>query len=294
MGSPPRYLFPAGAQFSRDNLVLHAHGRRHKIEGFAGPLSIKTVIDGIVTWRTGGRDLAVDQASFLVLNDGEEYSMHVNETHPIETACAFFRSGFVEAHAQDATTPLEKSLDDPVRTAPRLPFLSRIHTDAGGRILRRVQTLAQRCERELQPSSFEEDFLVLSEELLLLYAEVQAQMARLPGVKRSTREEVFRRLQRGREYLHTNLEEPASLESTARIACLSQYHFHRTFTQAFAKTPHAYLTEVRLARAHALLRSGMPVVRACTEVGFTSASSFSRLFRDAYGIPPSAVRNARM
>src|SRR5207253_1085920 len=112
-------------------------------------------------------------------------------------ACAFFRSGFVEADAQDATTPLEKSLDDPVRTAPRLPFLSRIHADAGGRILRRVQTLAQRCERELQPSSFEEDFLVLSEELLLLYAEVQAQMERLPGVKRSTREEVFRRLQRG-------------------------------------------------------------------------------------------------
>jgi AraC-like DNA-binding protein len=286
----PRYLFPDGAQFGHDNLVLHARARQHSISAFAGPLSIKTVVNGVVSWRVAGRDLAVDQGSFLVLNAGEEYSMDVNAPRPVETACIFFRSGFVEAHALDATTSVEASLDDPQRAAPALPFLSRLHRDPDGRTMRRVQSVAARCERELRPSSFEEDFLILSDELLRLYAEVRAQMARLPALKARTREEVFRRLQRGREYLHSSMEESVSLESTARVACLSRYHFHRAFVQAFRKTPHVYLTEVRLARAHGLLQSGFGVLEACAEVGFSSASSFTRLFKGVYGVPPSAIR----
>ena len=65
----PQYLFPAGARFGPDNLVLHARGRRHSVSGFAGPLSIKTVLSGVVSWNVGGRELVVDPASFLVLND---------------------------------------------------------------------------------------------------------------------------------------------------------------------------------------------------------------------------------
>lgn len=289
----PQYLFPAGARFGPDNLVLHARGRRHSVSGFAGPLSIKTVLSGVVSWNVGGRELVVDPASFLVLNAGEKYSMEIDSPRAVETACAFFRGGFVEGYAQDATTPVESSLDDPARAAPPLPWVSRLHHDSSGAILGRVRTLAERCAAQLQPSSFEEDFLLLSGSLLRLYREMKSRMARVPALKVSTREELFRRLEIGREYLHGHLEGPVSLEATAREACLSRYHFHRAFTQAFRKTPHAYLTEVRLARAHALLRSGTPVIQACTDVGFTSTGSFSRLFRAAYGAPPSAMRARR-
>ena len=42
----PQYLFPAGAQFGSDNLVLRATARRHVVTEFAGPLSIKSVERG--------------------------------------------------------------------------------------------------------------------------------------------------------------------------------------------------------------------------------------------------------
>ena len=289
----PQYLFPSGAQFNQDNLVLHARSSRHSVSGFRGPLSIKTVLRGVVSWNAGGRELVVDPASFLVLNAGEKYSMEIDSARPVETACIFFRGGFVEGCALDATTPVETSLDDPARTAPPLPWVSRLHRDPSGAILSRVRTLAARCAAQLQPSSFEEDFLLLSGSLLRLCRETKSRMARVPALKASTREELFRRLETGREYLHGNLEGPVSLEATARQACLSRYHFHRAFTLAFRKTPHAYLTEVRLARAHALLRSGAPVIQACTDVGFTSTGSFSRLFRAVYGAPPSGIRARR-
>ena len=285
-----QYLFPHGARFGQDNLILNAQARRHTVQDFAGPLSIKTVTRGVVSWQAGGRELVVDPSTFLVLNQGERYSMDIDSPRPVETACAFFRGGFVEEQAQDATTPVEASLDEPARTAPPLPFLSRLHSDPEGAIVQRVQTLARRCSTQLQPSSFEEDFLLLSESLLRLYEEVRTRMERVPALKTSTREELFRRLEAGREYLHGHLDEAVSLERTARAACLSRYHFHRAFTQAFRKTPHQYLTEVRLARAHGLLQAGSSVMEACTEVGFSSAPSFSRLFREVYGVPPSQVR----
>lgn len=248
------------------------------------------MIDGNVAWCVNGRDLLVDANSFLVLGDGEKYSMDVDMPRPIETCCAFFERGFAEEIARDATTPIEASLDDPSRPAPPLQFLSRLHLDPEGTIVRHLQTLAARCSEHLQPSSVEEDFFLLAKNLLFLYDQVSRQISRVPAVKASTREEVFRRLQTAKEYLHSHHDQPVSLDEVARTACLSRYHFHRSFTQVFERTPHAYLTSVRLARAQSLLRSGVPVLEACVEVGFTSQSSFGRLFRAHYGVPPSAIR----
>jgi len=282
-------LFPDKAQFGVDNLVLHGVARRHTVKDFPGPLSIKSVVKGAVTWFVDGRGLVVDTGSFLVVNDGQKYSMDVDELRPIETCCAFFSHGFVERVAQDATTPLQASLDAPARTPPPLNFLSRLHQDAGGAILPRLRSLSERCSRELQPSSFEEDFLVLSAGLVVLYEEITTQIAKVPAARASTREELFRRLQHAREYIHGCADQPISLKDVAREACLSRYHLHRAFTRVFRQTPHAYLTRLRLERAHAFLKAGRTVTEACVEVGFSSPSSFSRLFRGRYGFTPSSV-----
>src|SRR5207302_7515948 len=56
----PQYLFPASAKIGGDNLVLHAIARRHVVNDFSGPLSIKSVIRGEVNWIVDGRHLHVD------------------------------------------------------------------------------------------------------------------------------------------------------------------------------------------------------------------------------------------
>jgi AraC family transcriptional regulator len=284
------HLFPEGSQLGSDNLVLHASSRRHVVENFPGPLSIKSVIDGQVTWTVDGRDLVVDTNSFLILNDGQKYSMSVDMPRPMETCCAFFRKGFVEQIGQDATSPLQASLDAPSRGAPPLHFVARLHTDRRGVILPRLRTLAERCNAELQPSSFEEDFLILSKQLLALHKEIRAQIARVPAAKASTREELFRRLQVAKEYIHSSSEERMSLETVAREACLSRYHLHRAFKEVFRQTPHGYLTALRLERARSLLKARRKVIDVCMETGFTSTSSFTRLFRSHFGYPPSEIR----
>jgi len=219
--------------------------------------------------------------------------MNIDTLRPVETCCVFFRRGFVEQSAQDATTSLQSSLDEPSRPAPAVEFLARLHTDSKRAILSRVWTLAERCHDQLQPSSFEEDFLVLSKQLLALYKEITIQISRVPAVKASTRKELFRRLEIAREYLHSGADERISLERVGREACLSPYHLHHSFVEVFKQTPHRYLTSVRLERAHSLLMGGHKVVDACISVGFSSTSAFSRLFRKHFGCPPSEVRRQR-
>ena len=113
--------------------MLQARATRHKVEGYAGPLSIKTVIRGEVAWIVGGRELVVDPSSFLILSAGETYSMNIAALRPVETCCVFFAPGFVERIALDAMSPLDAALTDPERTSPALPYLSAWHSDPEGR-----------------------------------------------------------------------------------------------------------------------------------------------------------------
>ena len=289
MKKQAQYLFPADAKFASNNLVLHASARRHVVAGFAGPLSIKSVIVGEVDWLVDGRPLRVDPATFLVLNHGQTYSMNIDSIRPVETCCVFFQTGFVETIARDATTPLDRSLESPFGSpAPAMEFLARLHSDGRGAILPQMWSLAERCNQGLQPSNFEEDFLILSEKLLTLHREIRSQIARIPAAKPSTRNELFRRLQIAREYLHSNLHHRISLEEVSREACISRYHLHRAFTQVFRSTPHVYLTKIRMERARSLLQTGHSVLETMLALGIASPSAFRRLFRAHYGVPPSA------
>src|SRR5262245_12348868 len=289
----PQFLFPTGSRFGHDNLVLHATGRRHVVKDFAGPLSIKTVVRGEIQWDVGGRSLLVDANTFLVLGDGERYSMNIDSAKPVESCCVFFRKGFVEEIARDSTTAVAASLESPWREPPRLDFLSRLHSDWNRTLLPQVSSAAERCSRELQPSSYEEEFLTLSQNLLAFYSEVKAQISRVPAAKTSTKNELFRRLEIAREYLHSSVDRRISLDEVSKEACLSRYHLHRAFRRVFRLTPHAYITSLRLGRARSLLEAGRSVTDVALEVGFTSVSAFTRLFRSRYGLTPSAVPKIR-
>jgi hypothetical protein len=48
------------------------------------------VVSVAVGWTVGGREYIVDTRSFLVLRDGEKYSMDFDVPQVMETACVFF------------------------------------------------------------------------------------------------------------------------------------------------------------------------------------------------------------
>lgn len=285
-------LTPERPQWGSVNVTLTARGRRHSVRDFPGPLSIKTVIEGRVAWNTEGRELWVDDSSFLVLNDGEPYSMEIDERHPVTTCCVFFARGFVESVSRDISRPAPHLLDEPASAGAPLAFLARLHP-RDGRVVPAMRAIRERIVAGASGSEMEERYLLLAHDLLMVYEETRKQIARIPAARASTRTELLRRLSLGRDFLHAQAASSVTLQEAARAAHLSPYHFHRSFTLAFHETPHSYLTGLRLERAQTLLAKGLPVTDVCGAVGFESLGSFSTLFRKRFGVPPSQFSKIR-
>jgi AraC-like DNA-binding protein len=102
-----------------------------------------------------------------------------------------------------------------------------------------------------------------------------------------------RHLLRARDLIDVRYAEPLDLDALARAACVSRWHFVRSFRRAFGETPHQYLLTRRMERAAALLRTTDHAVAAiCVEVGLSSVGSFTTSFKRVYGCTPTAYRRA--
>ena len=104
-------------------------------------------------------------------------------------------------------------------------------------------------------------------------------------------EESNRRMLRARDAMDRAYAQPLDVSALARIACVSEAHFIRTFRATFGETPHRYLQRRRGERSMFMLREGeRSVTDICLDVGFTSLGTFSRTFREIVGQSPLAYR----
>ena len=81
-----------------------------------------------------------------------------------------------------------------------------------------------------------------------------------------------------------------SIEKVAAAAGLSPYYFIRVFGRAAGLPPHAYLTQIRICRARAMLINGMTVAEAACAAGFVDQSHLTRHFKRLTGITPGKYR----
>ncbi len=96
---------------------------------------------------------------------------------------------------------------------------------------------------------------------------------------------------RARDAMDRDYARALDIAALARIALVSEAHFIRSFRATFGETPNRYLQRRRVERAMFLLRStDRSVTDICMAGGFSSLGTFSRVFRDIVGEPPSVHR----
>lgn len=147
-----------------------------------------------------------------------------------------------------------------------------------------IQGLAREAVRLFLDESFDRDLLcdyLFSRLLFQVRLDQQkSQHQRLPDALRAVLESLERDYAR-----------PWRIPEMARLAGISEAHFHENFRRALGVTPHQWLLRRRLGSARErLLSSSDAVKQIAVECGFADSASLAHAFQARFGISPRAFR----
>jgi len=95
------------------------------------------------------------------------------------------------------------------------------------------------------------------------------------------------------DHIRCNLSRRIRVEELARIAGLSAQQVSRAFRREHARTPYAFVLEIRIAHAKSLLAAGAVIADVAADAGFADQSHFTRHFRRLVGMTPREYLQAR-
>lgn len=257
-------------------------------------LSIRAAWGGTELCRVGGREIGIDDDTFLILNNGRSYSSRLRATHPMESLVICFRPGLAEAACGAMAVSLDTALaDGPTVPAVEPEFIENLqpHDRCVTPVLRFIRAHAlQGLDNE---SWYEEQLHFLLERMQLHRSQVQERVDSLRLARASTRHEVFRRIGYATDFMQTHYARSIDLDEIAKVACLSKYHFLRLFALVHGMTPFSYLQRKRARVALRLLRTtAFTVAEVACSVGFGQRTTVLRQIRRWTGLRPLQIRTA--
>lgn len=255
------------------------------------PLSLKTVISGQEHYIIEGRRYTVDQNNFLILNEGTWYESYIRDDECTESFTINFNRqsqlAAINLITASASQLLENTLNVPVSFPEFMLRLYRRIDNFSVRLkhLRHLVTLKQMDLRA------EETVHQLLADLMQLSIRTSNEVDNIVAKKRSTREELYRRLHMAKDFIHSNYATNISLDLLAKTSYLNSYYLLRAFKSYFGVSPGQYLIQRRMEVANSLILNTLkPVNQICYAVGYNDLSSFSKLFKDYYGLAPLQAR----
>lgn len=95
-------------------------------------------------------------------------------------------------------------------------------------------------------------------------------------------------IQKTLDHIEANLAETIEIDELAKVAALSPFYYQRLFTRLVKSSVREYIKLRRLAVAATYLQEQQRrIIDVALEVGFNNPISFSRSFKEVYGISPS-------
>lgn len=102
-------------------------------------------------------------------------------------------------------------------------------------------------------------------------------------------------IQKSVDYIEENIKEELTIEELAQVSYLSMYYFQKLFNRLVGKTVNEYIKARRVARAKPLLKSSdRRIADIAVEYGFNSHETFTRAFKELYGVTPEAYRKNKL
>lgn len=107
-------------------------------------------------------------------------------------------------------------------------------------------------------------------------------------------EKIFKAL----EIISNNLDKKLDWKQISRDCFISEYHFHRIFTEYMKETPGSYIKRSRLELAAAYLKKNnmdLSILDIALKCGYSNQASFTKAFKGHFGYTPgSLIKNEKI
>lgn len=279
-------------QFVEQNIILNGKFSYLYYPEHWTTLSLKFAFGGSEQYILGNMKYGVQDNVYLILNRDSTYQSLIDSDKPVESLTLNFTAGFAEEVFYSSFNNDQYLVDYPeVRDKYPVNFFQKLY---------QTDNILNVCINNLRSAlrSGNYESAMLNETLHhILEHTFRSQLTEskiadeLKSVKRSTRIELFNRLNKAKDYIESNCHESIDLDVLSKVSSLCPHHFLRKFKSFTGLSPYQYLKRTRLSKARSLLENtNLSVTEICQDCGYESLSSFSFLFKNTYNLSPENYR----
>lgn len=252
--------------------------------------SLKYVIDRCIWYKVGNKEHAVNKDNFLLACKQPDVTAYFDSRTAVKSICidicpATVAEAFTVLTAQD-----NHQFDNYLAGYFKTPeFFEAVCPINGSQFNNKLNDLvAFILKGEAQDHIDKEWFLDLVEKIIFHEYGNYLALNGIQSVRLETRKEIFRRLKTARQYMDDEFLNIEEINQVAKICHMSEFHFFRSFRQAFKCTPWQYILNKRMELAKQLLQAGhLSITQVAIDCNFPDVYTFSKAFKKHFNITPS-------
>lgn len=275
------------------SVVLNTKSLGAERTDIIAPFSLFLNLSGNSQVRSDRKEIELTEDNFCLINKGHTYDLIIPEnatTFNIHFGDQLFSEVITafQAHSQNFLDNSNEFREE----NSGFNIKSVWKDETLRRSLNKLQLFYQ--HNDLGEIEDHTEYELLSEILTQLLDQQSASLSKplaVSSTKASTRNELKSRLTNSVDYIHAHYHESISLDTLSDVACLSKYHYLRTFKEVFQCTPQQMIAKCRIEKAKSLVSStDMPLSDIALSLGFSELAAFSRFFNRTLGVSAQRYR----
>lgn len=251
--------------------------------------AIKYVKEGVESYRINKVDYQISTDQYLLLNGYKTGTVEIESATNVKGICINVTNSLISQVVANRRAPDSANADVSLSTFfCSNSFLENRYGIQQNNVGRLMASVSNQIVRDgiTNEEINEEFFFQIAEAIVEDQVKVFKQLQDIPAVKIIAKNDLFRRLQRGKELMDESFCHSIRIKEIAREAAMSEFHFYRLFKSIYSCSPYQYLLNRRLEFAKSLLYQKESISNIAIETGFSDPSAFSKAFKKKFGYSP--------
>jgi len=257
--------------------------------------SLKYVVDHCIYYKVGNTEHVVGQGNFLLACRQPDVKAYFDSNKIVKSICIDICPTTVAEAFTVLTAQNDHDFDNYMAGYFKVPeffeAVCPVNTAQFSGMLNKL--VAAIANGDAKDHIDKEWFLELVEKIIFHEYGNYLALNGLRLVKLETRKEILRRLKTAKQFMDDEFHDIDEIKNIAAICNMSEFHFYRSFRQAFDISPYQYLLNKRLESAKELIKRGdMTLTNIASHCNFPDVFTFSKAFKRQFNVAPSLFLTA--